>query len=143
MRKAPEVMATLMKPHRFQLPAWADRLGAFGAFVCALHCALIPVALGLLPAVGLGLVAWHGVEWAFTGFATVLAVISLYLGYRGHRAYHAWLWVSPGLAVIWFALLYPPLHHSVVPHAVAMAVGGVLIAVAHLVNLRLSYGHSH
>mgnify|MGYP006175612317 CR=1 FL=1 len=26
-------MATLMKPHRFQLPAWADRLGAIGAFM--------------------------------------------------------------------------------------------------------------
>ena len=128
----PETLAVPTARRRFQLPAWADRLGAFGAFVCALHCLMVPVALALLPALGLGLVAWHGVEWAFTSLATVLAVVSLYLGYRGHRAYHAWL-----------ALLYPPLHQSVLPHAVAMATGGVLIAVAHLVNLRLSYGHSH
>jgi hypothetical protein len=104
---------------------------------------LVPVALALLPALGLGLVAWHGIEWAFTSLATVLAVVSLYLGYRGHRAYHAWLLVAPGLALVWLALLYPPLHDSVLPHAVAMAVGGLLIAVAHLANLRLSYGHSH
>ena len=80
---------------------------------------------------------------AFTSFATVLAMTSLYLGYRGHRAYHAWLLVTPGLLLIWGALLYPPLHHSIVPHAVAMTLGGVLIAIAHLVNLRLSFGHSH
>jgi len=136
-------MAAIVKTRKFRLPEWADRLGAVGAFICALHCALIPVALALLPALGLGLVAWHGLEAAFAVFATVLAVTSLYLGYRGHRAYHAWLLVAPGLLLIWGALLYEPLHLSVVPHAVAMAVGGVLIAIAHLVNLRLSYGHSH
>lgn len=137
------VVAPRVAPRRWLLPVWADRLGALGAFVCALHCALVPVALALLPALGLGLVAWHGVEWAFTGLATVLAVVSLYLGYRGHRAYHAWLMVAPGLALVWSALLYPPLHDSVLPHALAMTAGGVLIALAHLVNLRLSYGHTH
>lgn len=135
-------MSAFPKP-RMHLPAWTDRLGAFGAFLCALHCALIPVALGLVPALGLGLVAWHGLERMFTLFATVLALTSLWLGYRGHRAYHAWLLVAPGLALVWGALLYPPLHLSIVPHALAMAAGGLLIAIAHLVNLRLSYGHSH
>lgn len=139
----PEVMVAIVKPRHMKLPAWADRLGAVGAFICALHCALIPIALALLPTLGLGLVAWHGLEVAFSVFATVLAVTSLYLGYRGHRAYHAWLLVAPGLLLIWGSLLYPPLHASVVPHAVAMAIGGVLIALAHLVNLRLSWGHSH
>lgn len=136
-------MSATLKPHRVHLPAWADRLGAFGAFLCALHCALVPIALALVPALGLGLVAWHGIEWAFTSLATVLAVTSLWMGYRNHRAYHAWLMVAPGLALVWVALLYPPLHLSVVPHAVAMAMGGLLIALAHLVNLKLSYGHSH
>ena len=136
-------MSATLKPRRLHLPAWADRLGAFGAFLCALHCALVPIALALVPALGLGLVAWHGIEWAFTSLATVLAVASLWMGYRNHRAYHAWLMVAPGLALVWTALLYPPLHLSVLPHAVAMAAGGLLIALAHLVNLKLSYGHSH
>jgi hypothetical protein len=136
-------MAAIVKPHRLHLPKWADRLGAVGAFICALHCALIPVALAVLPALGLGLVAWHGLELAFSGFATLLAITSLWLGYRNHRAYHAWLLVAPGLLAIWGAVLYPPLHDSVLPHAIAMTLGGVLIAIAHLVNLRLSYGHTH
>lgn len=133
----------IVKSSKFHLPPWADRLGAVGAFICALHCALIPVAFAVLPTMGLGLVAWHGYEWIFSLFATVLAVTSLYLGYRNHRAYHAWLLVAPGLVLIWAAYLYPPLHQTVLPHAIAMATGGVLIALAHLINLRLSYGHSH
>ena len=51
-------MSATLKPRRLHLPAWADRLGAFGAFLCALHCALVPIALALVPALGLGLVAW-------------------------------------------------------------------------------------
>lgn len=130
--------------HRPHLPRWADRLGAFGAFLCALHCALIPVALAVVPALGLGLIAWHRMEWAFSLFATVLAVTSLWLGYRNHRAYHAWLLVAPGLALVWGGLLVRHLHEtSLTPHALAMAAGGVLVGIAHLVNLRLSYGHSH
>lgn len=139
----PFVMTASAKPHRFRLPPWADRLGAFGAFLCAAHCALIPLALALLPAMGLGFLAWHSFELAFSALATVLAVASLRLGYRRHRAYHAWLLVAPGLALLWLASLYPPLHDAVVAHAVMMTLGGVLVGLAHLVNLRLSWGHSH
>src|SRR5690606_22177923 len=56
----PFVMTASAKPHRFRLPPWADRLGAFGAFLCAAHCALIPLALALLPAMGLGFLARPG-----------------------------------------------------------------------------------
>ena len=53
-----------------------------------------------------------------------------------------WLLI-PGLAVLWIGILYPPLHHSVVPHAVAMTFGGTLVGLAHLANLRLNHGHVH
>ena len=49
----------------------------------------------------------------------------------------------PGLAVLWVGVLYAPLHHSVVPHAVAMTFGGTLVGLAHLANLRLNHGHVH
>ena len=136
----PDVMAA---PHRLHLPRWADRLGAFGAFLCALHCALIPVALAVVPALGLGLVAWHRLEWWFTVFASVLAVASLWAGYRNHRAYHAWVLVAPGLALVCGGLLVRHVHDAGTPHALAMAAGGLLIGAAHLVNLKLSFGHAH
>ena len=49
-------MVAIVKRRKFHLPPWADRLGAIGAFICALHCALIPLALALIPTLGLGLV---------------------------------------------------------------------------------------
>src|SRR5690606_6756610 len=47
------------------------------------------------------------------------------------------------LAVLWAAVLYAPLHETVVPHAVAMTFGGTLVGLGHLVNLRLNHGHVH
>ena len=45
--------------------------------------------------------------------------------------------------MLWVGVLYAPLHHSVVPHAVAMTFGGTLVGLAHLANLRLNHGHVH
>jgi len=119
----------------------ADRIGATGSLLCALHCAAIPVLLAAVPGIGLGLFADEGIELGFVTFATVLAVASLWMGYRRHRSFRGWMFLVPGLLAVWAAVLYPPLHDSVVPHAVAMAVGGTLIAVAHVLNLRLAHGH--
>ena len=79
----------------------------------------------------------------FVLFATTMAVASLWHGYRRHRAYHAMAVLAPGLIALWAGVFVPPLHEAVVAHAVAMSIGGTLVAIAHLVNLRLSQGHVH
>ena len=48
----------------------------------------------------------------------------------------------PGLLIIWIGVLYPPLHHSILGHALTMTTGGALVALAHLANLRLSREHA-
>ena len=54
------------------------------------------------------------------------------------------LWLLlPGLAALWFGTGYEPLHHAVVPHALLMTLGGTLVGLAHLANLRLNHGHVH
>ena len=120
-----------------------DRLGATGSLMCAVHCALTPVLLAALPAVGLSFLFADGVEWTLVCFVTLLGVASLGWSYRRHRTLRALGLLVPGLLVLWAGLLYPPLHHSVVPHAVAMTFGGTLVGVAHLLNLRLNHGHVH
>ena len=40
-----EVMAALPPFSLLNIRRWADSLGAAGAFLCALHCALLPLAL--------------------------------------------------------------------------------------------------
>ena len=120
-----------------------DRIGATGSLVCAVHCALLPLLIAALPS--LGVAAWlgEGFERVFVVFATLLGLFSVVWGYRRHRAVRALGLLLPGLAVLWLGHLYGPLHHALVPHAIAMTLGGTLVGLAHLANLRLNHGHVH
>ena len=128
---------------RWRIAHWVDRLGTVGATLCAVHCALLPVALALLPVLGLGILASPVFEVCFVGFATLLAISSLWHGYRHHHAYHAFLLLGPGLIALWAGILVPWLHEGRISHAVTMSSGGTLVAFAHLANMRLSRGHVH
>jgi len=120
-----------------------DRVGATGSLVCAVHCALLPLLIAALPS--LGVAAWlgEGFERVFVVFATLLGLFSVVWGYRRHRAVRALGLLLPGLAVLWLGNLYAPLHHALLPHAIAMTLGGTLVGLAHLANLRLNHGHVH
>jgi len=85
----------------------------------------------------------HVVEQALVVFVTLLGLFSLVWGYRRHGALRALGFLIPGLVALWAGVLYDPLHHNAVPHAVVMTIGGLLVGVAHLVNLRLNHGHVH
>ena len=84
-----------------------------------------------------------GIEQAVVVFVTFLGLFSLLWGYRRHRALRALALLVPGLALLWAGLLHAELHHSRVPHALVMTVGGVLVGLAHLMNLRLNHRHVH
>jgi hypothetical protein len=116
----------------------ADRLGFAASFLCAIHCALLPLALALIPVLGLKLGGVIDLDQAFVVFATLLGVTTLGLGYRRHRAFRAWAFLLPGLLLIWLGA-FGPLHDHGVVHTVMMTVGGLALAVAHLLNLRLSH----
>ena len=47
----------------------------------------------------------------------------------------------PGIALLWCGVLVDALHEDMFRHAVAMALGGSMIATAHLLNLRFSHAH--
>lgn len=129
----PEVMQTpSMTLHK------ADRLGFAASFLCAIHCALWPWLLALAPAFGLELGGWIDLDQAFVVFASLLGVSTLTLGWRRHRAFHAWALLVPGLILVWVGA-FSPLHDHSMLHAIVMTLGGLLLALAHLVNLRLTH----
>ena len=120
-----------------------DRLGATGSLLCAIHCALLPVVIAVLPS--LGIAAWlgaEGFEQGFVVFASLLGLYTMVLGYRRHRAVRALWLLIPGLLVLWVSVLYPPLHHHLLAHAVSMTLGGSLVGLAHLANLHLGHVHN-
>ena len=143
MKSEPMAPLASVPPSRWSLSRWVDSLGSVGALLCAVHCALLPFALVLLPMVGFGILASPAFERGFVLFATALAVASLWNGHLRHRRYRAMAILLPGLALLWAGILVPSVHEAAFLHAGAMSVGGALVAIAHLVNLRLTELHVH
>jgi hypothetical protein len=119
-------------------PSLLDRLGATGSLLCAIHCALLPAVIALLPTLGIAEWLNDGFERGFVTFATLLGLFTIVWGYRRHRAVRALWLLLPGLAALWLGTGYEPLHHSAVAHAITMTLGGTLVGLAHLANLRLN-----
>lgn len=137
------IMNTTPGP-RLELPWWhrADRVGATASLLCAVHCALLPFVLALLPALGLGFLADHGFERGFVAFACTLAALTMANGYRKHRSRRALALLLPGVLLLGAGLAVD-LGHAPAWHATLIASGGVLVALAHVANLRLTRLHVH
>lgn len=116
----------------------ADRIGFAASFLCAVHCAMLPLALALMPTLGLSVGGWVDIDQAVTVFATLLGTTTLAIGYRRHRGFRAWMLLLPGLALVWVGA-FSPLHDHGMLHAALMTAGGLTIAGAHLLNLRLTH----
>ncbi|UXI67083.1 MerC domain-containing protein [Tahibacter amnicola] len=124
-----------------RLARFADRFGATASFLCAVHCALLPFVIALLPAIGLGFLADHGIERGFVTFACVLATVTLYLGYRRHGRALGFGLLVPGIALLLTGVLVDFDSYAGV-HAVLVSAGGTLVALAHVLNLRLTHVHT-
>jgi uncharacterized membrane protein (UPF0136 family) len=113
-----------------------DRLGVAASCSCALHCALTPLVVGVLPLAGLSLFADERVEWALLGLSVGLGAVSLLPGYFSrHRRVRAVALFAAGLCLIVAArVLLEEGSRLEIPSVV---VGALLIAAAHLVNRRM------
>ncbi|GIX39594.1 MAG: hypothetical protein KatS3mg128_0643 [Silanimonas sp.] len=118
---------------------WYDRLGAFVATLCAIHCAGLPFVMALLPALGLEFLASHAFEGLFFVWTLVFAVLSVGHSLRQHGRFHAWGLLLAGLALLGLERLVPAIHDNALLHALVMTAAGGLVAWAHLRNLRRAH----
>lgn len=114
----------------------ADRIGVFGAMLCAAHCAALPIVIAAVPALGLSWWAGSDFDQAFALFASVLGFATMHLGLRRHGRFQALLLFLPALMLLWVGS-FTPIHDHGLRHALLLCTGGVLLAAAHTVNLRL------
>jgi hypothetical protein len=131
-----------MSQRRLPLASCFDRLGATASFLCAVHCAALPLVIATLPAIGLGFLANHRFERGFVAFASVLALTTLIVGFRRHHRFRAFWFLVPGILLLAAGMIVDFEANATV-HAVLVAMGGTLVAVSHLTNLRLAHGHVH
>jgi hypothetical protein len=64
---------------------WSDWAGIAGSIGCALHCALMPFAIGYLPALGLSWLADMSFHRWMAGACFLLAVMAFGPGWKCHR----------------------------------------------------------
>ncbi len=113
-----------------------DKAGAAASLTCAVHCAVMPLVVTLLPLLGLTFLADERLEWGLLALSASLGVSSLCFGFREHGSRRALVILAVGLSLLalgrvseerawgWWA----------VP---AVVVGGCTVAASHLLNRRL------
>lgn len=121
----------------------ADRLGATASFLCAIHCALLPFVLTVLPLLGLEFLAGHRFERDFVLFAASLALFALIGGYRRHHHSLPLRLAVPGLALLVLGVVWVSEGQHIIVHSVMVTCGGLLVASAHFVNLYIDRRHTH
>lgn len=120
----------------------ADRLGATASFLCAVHCALLPFVIALLPLIGLGFLADHRFERVFVACAAALASATIFTAWRRHRKLNALFLLVPGITLLLAGIAIDIGAHEWL-HTGLVICGGVLVASAHVVNLLLTHRHVH
>jgi hypothetical protein len=116
-----------------------DKAGGTTSVVCAIHCALSPVLLPLLPLTSRRLIG-PTVEWGFVAIALMLGTVSLSHSFRViHRDWRAISLFILGFGVLMSVrVLEPP--GALEPIGVFGA--AFMIVAAHALNLRLSRRHA-
>lgn len=110
--------------------AW-DKLGATLSFACALHCALQPILLAVLPLLGLGFLMNERLETAFLVFSVILATYSVASGARHHGQKQAFPVLALGILCIGMSRVWEA-------YEPALAIVGALsIVAAHVYNMKL------
>ena len=126
-----------------------DRLGTLFAGLCAVHCALVPVAIAATSSFTLALLSWrdphHGFAmwllrlsawegWVVGGTLT-FAAVSFGTTFPSHRDPRP-LALLVVAAAAFFAALCMPMFRAPTAHALLAVLGGGLLVAAHVINLR-------
>ncbi len=113
-----------------------DRIGIVASCACAVHCAVMPALLGVLPLLGLGVLADERTEWTLIAVSFLIGAASLLPSYfRHHRRATPLLLFAAGLTFIVAGRIV--FEDSVRLETSCVVCGALLIASSHFVNRRL------
>ena len=120
-----------------------DNAGMTASILCAIHCAIVPLLITVLPLAGLGFLANPLVEWSMIIFALCVGTYAIGLSYfRTHRRLLPAILLVAGFVVIIIGHLF--VHGW--REAIVVPIVDLLIATAHFFNYRYSAkcysGHS-
>ncbi|PQV64604.1 MerC mercury resistance protein [Abditibacterium utsteinense] len=110
-----------------------DRAGATASFLCAIHCAIMPFIITVLPLLGLGFLSSEPVEWGLLSCSAVLGTLSLCVGFREHKQRRVFGVLGLALALLVAGRIFHE-HHLGWWGPIFMVLGGFTMMGAHLLN---------
>ena len=120
------VPALFTARRRFSL----DAFGASASLICAVHCGVVALALGTLPAISFLAAPW--IEWAFLSVSLIIGLAALIPGYRRHGLRRPLVFFGVGVAIL-FALRTLHLASGAIELSGVAAAAGFLVS-AHWIN---------
>lgn len=112
---------------------WLDRVGMTASVACAIHCAVLPFVLTVLPVLGMDFFADKRVEIFMISLSVVVGAWAITRGIYSHKSV-----IPLGLLMLGFTLI--ACGHFLIQdyEAVMVPIGGFTIAAAHYMNWRLN-----
>ena len=107
-----------------------DVVGIGLSVLCAIHCLSVPVLIGVLPLLGLEIVANHEFEWVMMAIIFVVAGLTYLHGYRRHGRKAVFCFLIVGVAV--FLGIRPFVTEEL--HPLATVAGGMTFILGHWKN---------
>ena len=110
-----------------------DNIGMTASTLCAIHCALIPVFITVLPLIGLGFLANPWFEWGMIILAFIIGVSSISSSYfRIHKRLLPLVLLSIGFIIIMLGHIF----FTGLMEGIIVPLGGFTIATAHFINYK-------
>lgn len=110
-----------------------DVLGITASVLCAIHCAVLPLALASLPMLGVNIIHNAYFEYGMIGAAFLIGSWALLHGFsRHHRRLLPFLLFTGGMLLLIAKQIWHTYELRLLPFAVALIVG------AHVMNYRMS-----
>ncbi|HEY4109682.1 MerC domain-containing protein [Puia sp.] len=110
-----------------------DALGVTTSVLCAIHCAILPLAVASLPILGINIIHHAGFEYGMIALAFAIGTRALWHGFRRHH--HRWvplLLFGAGMSFLIAKQIWHDYELALLPFAV------IGIVAAHVVNYRFS-----
>ena len=108
-----------------------DKVGIGASFLCAIHCALLPLLFTTLPMLSVELLENKKVELGFIVFSLIVGCSALYNGYSRHHHKTLPLFVFiAGIALLFIA-------HYLLEYnweTLVKIIGAITIIIAHTLN---------
>lgn len=113
-----------------------DNTGATVSWLCVVHCLTMPMAVSVLPLIGLSFLADERLEWLFIGASSLIAALSLLPTYfRWHKKIRTLFLFAFGLTLVLLAQkFFDDDWRYQIP---LLMFGAGMITTSHLVNRRL------